>query len=453
MKSTEESKKYGGRNKIILSLRTRSRTLEELHKESKLTKPTILYHLKNLMEKGFVIFDEYAKNYKIKINENVRNSILDALRTECSFDEAFAKLNKKLKSEKNNSELQSILNSKDAKTLLKDFLDFFYDQHLIIYNHRFDRWSLSWIGCVKINACYICKNYFSPHDVAIAQTINFHDPDSQIYSDSLAALIHPKCFIEKYDPIGAENIEDLCDFCGLPLSKERYMWFTGRTMISFLNFILRYLSKNEEFYLRKYIKNQIMSYYNKTYQTSFEEHNVRISDDFIIYVDIDKYNAELFPEFSGAIKTHNYDIVGNYELKSNFFHVIQGFVYNPKLSDIDHLFYLINEFVNQLGEVPPFHENRAKEIFSLWNQHELNAEKFFDGLLANPISLSYSLMENVEPRPHESAVAFFGSEYAIEQSMGYSFIHIENGKRYHPYCYNLVNENKNSKQTKDLSEG
>jgi len=62
-------------------------------------------------------------------------------------------------------------------------------------------------------------------------------------------------------------------------------------------------------------------------------------------------------------------------------------------------------------------------------------------------------MENEEPRPHESAVEFFSSEYAVERSQGYSFINIENEKRYHPYCYSLVNGNKNSKQTEDLSEG
>ena len=253
MKDGTELKKHVGKSKITLSLRIKPRTLEELHKETLLTKPTILHHLKNLVAKGLVTCDKKQIRYQVAITQNIRTLVLESLKTESTLDKILEKLHEKSKLDKNNTELSSIVKSKGAKLFLKDLLDFFYDQHLI--TKIADRWSLTWLGCTKINVCYVCKNNFSIRDVAVSQTMNLHNYEQDMFDEYYVPLVHPKCFMRQFNPEKFEIYEDFCSFCGLPLSKERFLNLTNKAE-NFLEFIEKYLETNERSYLKKYIKNK-----------------------------------------------------------------------------------------------------------------------------------------------------------------------------------------------------
>ena len=450
MNDTVDLKKYVGRGKITQSLRIKSRTLQELHKETQLTKPTILHHLKDLTAKGFVKFDEKQKRYQIEINENLRNLVLESFRHESTLDEALENLSKKSKLNKNNTELSIIIKSKGAKQFLKDLVDFFYDQRLL--TKISDRWILSWLGCTKINVCYVCKNNFSSQDVAVSQTMNLYKHEQDMLDEYYVPLVNPKCFMRKLDPEGFQVNEDFCSFCGLPLSKERFFGLTNKTE-NFLEFIEKYLETNERSYLKKYIKNKIIDFSNEHLELSLTNDDITINTDYKIVLIINKEDVNVLVKINQNKKLFSsyFDDNGYYYCELKNLDFINGLTYHdPSLGDIEYLFYLVNDFSNLLDEATAvFKRNRAKEIFSEWNNYKSKTEKYFDQLLENPISISYSLINhhinNNTSNPENTTTSFFNKEFITEKSQGFSFICLEDNKYYHPYCFekkkHLFNQN------------
>jgi len=450
MKDSADLKKYVGRGKITQSLRIKLRTLEELRKETLLTKPTILHHLKDLTAKGFVKFDKKQKRYQIEINENLRNLVLESFREESTLDEAFENLSKQSKLNKNNTELSFIIKSKGAKLFLKGLVEFFYDQRLM--TKISNRWGLSWLGCTKINVCYVCKNNFSSQDVAVSQTMNLYNHEQDMFDEYYAPLIHPKCFMRKLDPQGFEVYEDFCSFCGLPLSKERFLNLTNKTE-NFLEFIEKYLETKERSYLKKYIKNKIIDFSNEHLEISLTNDDITINTDYKIVLSINKEDVNILVKINENRKLFS----GYFEDKVNYYcelktlDFIDGLTYhNPSLGDIEYLFQSVNEFSNLHDEATDvFSRYRAKAIFLEWYAHKSKTEENFDQLLENPISKSYSLINhnnsNKSSNSEDTKTSFFDKEFSTEKSQGFSFVCLEDNKFYHPYCFekkkHLFNQN------------
>ena len=391
-----ESKKYRGKSKIIDLLRSSARiqgkSLVELHKETKLSKPTVLYHLKNLQDKGFVEKNKISGKYKLKANDELITIILDGLRKEKTIDELFILLKKNAKKNETNKQLQKLTSSSDSKEFLKDVLEFLFDNNYV--GKRTDQyqiyatgtseqlWYLTWLGCKQINICYVCKDHFQSSEKIIVNTIQV----GSYALDTHAALIHTKC-LNLVKPIPDEDDYDYCGHCGLPVSRNRLEELLPNSVIDTLKFLEKNLNLTEYYFLRKFIiKNIQINLYDSC--------KIKIPNDDITIISLDNIRIKIDrPEFKNKINDKKYYVhlytfinfqtfhesIGEYRTEIDF-----EYLEHPSLLNFDTLFYEIKESFKNEDKKFTYSEERVKEILKEWKELEIKKHVMISKLYSKP---------------------------------------------------------------------
>ena len=113
-----------GLHKIFGLMLMNNLSLSELSQHSKLTKPTVLYHMYKLQNQGIVTFDEKKKIYSIKIDDDVKIPVLKNLFTKQTLEELAKKLEKELKENPQNSKLHDLVNDDEFLVKLNDLVEY-----------------------------------------------------------------------------------------------------------------------------------------------------------------------------------------------------------------------------------------------------------------------------------------------------------------------------------------
>lgn len=455
MKIHPQFKKKEGRRLIIQALRTEG-TLSELAEKTKLSKSTIVYHLKNLKDHGFVRFDEDRQRYQIEVKESLRNPILFALSKEKNFEELIKFLQDFSKNQKENKELEKLFKLLNFRDFLNDLLEFLYDQYLInrwtipskSSSKYQEVWSISWIGCIKINACIVCKNIFDAKEsLVVSQTIrHVHEP----YGDDIhTALIHNRCFKEyQSSPMG--EAFDYCDYCGLPLSEKRLLdWIEEQDVSTVLRFILKYINQNERYVFNNFILDAIKNEFQHTYKIKLVEQNINYSiDDPLIckiFLNEEQVNSltKDFPGMESHIEKEQY---GDQKFfKMSYFYRVFEFLSYPTNSDFNRFFDLLVKFSNDhnLG-LGIDSRVRGDELFSKFDNIQIEKRKIVSSFMNDPLEQLFTKIQHFSFYFSEVGPSLHRSPSDQEISEGFSLIKIKEGGKFHPLCAEKVNNSETS---------
>jgi len=475
MENEELHSKKDGKRLIIHSLRT-PKSLKEIYqdlqkkdeKKKPLSKSTILYHLDKLVKQEFVKSDE-QKRYVLIVSEDHQNAILDALRKSRTVDELANFFKKKSAKKQKNNDLEKL----EDLDYLRELLEFFYDQELLtrstnraLYNPK-EEWHITWLACSKINACMVCKNYFDPNDTtAIAETIqsNFH-PEEGNYTSTV--LIHNKCFHRLKDSPEEQN-SDFCDFCGLPLSKKRLMeWVHREDAYSILHLIRKSFTQNENYVFHKWIRHEAKNQFEKQFSIKINEGDIVISDSknsHPIYVQLDKNQAnKLLAKFPGyRYQFRDYDFVTQGRFKFHIFLDIITKLDNPSIASLSTFFNDMRIYASSIDVMIPTSESlptqmmswsdrKGEDIFSEIEIQRKVHERIISNLISDKLNQIFSQMQpetsnyKYYPRIWDMGLkrtypaAYEESATSEESFLEDSLINIKNGKRYHPYCFEKIN--------------
>lgn len=412
-----------GLHKIVGQMFRGPLTLTEITKFSGLKKPTVHYHMQNLIEQGVVHYDKKKGTYFVKINDELKNTILNSLKNKKTLEELSNELKIKSKNSVDSSPMKLLIKDKELSKKLNDILEFLYldDLVTVIQEHilsgtifkTVEFWTLTWKGCSSIGLCYVCKNPINEqkNSSSIAHIININAPDFSIY---YSPLIHPTCvsrasseYIDYY--VGEHHYEDdLCNYCGLPLSEKRLRsWMMENSKNTGFMRIFPFLTLDEIDQLNEIRKNELVESFTKQF---------------------DKKPA--LKTFEGNVLTKNKfndEKCGEFESGNKLFE----FLKIPALSDVEKLLKLTHSKTTT--------ENlklRAKELFQAWlSAHKIAEDKIdqlIQPLFSNPAAMIYPKVWHTLPGPHNLA-AF--REQPLEfggfpESDGYAFV-IKDKENYH----------------------
>lgn len=470
--------KQQGRGKIIGLLNKKDMTLTEIAKETSLTKPTVFHHLQKLQSQlGLVTHNKETGTYSIRISDELKKPILSTL-TQNKTTEQIVDEIKKIGKEGQNKLLLSFVTAKDCRERLENILEVLYNEGLItiveplrLVGTKFERkeyWTLTWQGCDLLNICHYCRKPFDPNDrVSVAHTIRIKGSGT-IYH---APLLHTTCVVRSQSDYltyyaDMEFHVDLCDYCGLPLSET-----VLREMIqkkNSLDLIYSLLTRTEIDALNIWKKNMLNQEFRKQFHISVPKNlfDGDVSKKSNFEFSINKQQAEqiLKPDESGwrhaypELESHEWE-KGDYAMK---FHAYGDAAFNflrePNRADLERLFEFIVEGAKECKITVNNPEDRVREILHEWMEIMRLREKEIDDLisaiLGDPRGLVYSKLWAAVPGPYDikytpysrldveyylGHTIVYGS-WAEQESIGYSFIHIEDGKRYHVPCYQRVLE-------------
>jgi len=469
MKKVENPSKIGLKRSIVQAI-TIPRSLTEIadfikKKEAeKLTqyfeqpskppsKSNILHHLGKMVALNYVQKDS-NKRYLLKVADTIQNSILEELRKEATLDELFIRLRKKSEEvKKSNNELKKLVEKND-KVSLGLLLEFFYSQNLInlstkkhITTKTKEVWFLSWLGCSKINACIVCKDFIDPKETSvIANTIGYGE-NPRLGSDHVV-LIHHKCFRRMQESPWEESF-DYCEHCGLPLSKKRlFDWIFREDSRTILAFIKKYFSEKETALFNQWMTDELISDFKKIYSIDLTSEKIVFTklDTAPFQISINKSMADKMIKKYGGLEGN---FAGHDFNKSDFlftiFPLILRVLNHPSRSEFSSFFDYLYQYTfglddPELRDLGPFIK-RGEEIFSHFNELRFQKEKILNNFMGDRLGEVFSeiipddLLEYSRISQH--SVKRLPQEY--EEMVDFSLIRIRNGKRYHPYCFEKIN--------------
>jgi len=416
-------------------------TLSEITKFSKLAKPTVHHHLKNLDKQGIVVYDRIKGKYSIVINEDLKKQILDCLRNERTIEQLREDLIKVSKKEiKEKSPLMLLVKDKEFGNKLNDLLEFLFKEGLVVEVSNYVlsgtkfkeeyRWALTWKGSTRIGICHICKKEInSKLSSVVVQTILTGDGHPAEITDTL--LIHPKCAILSNDNKVTENLEiyfqsnDLCDYCGLPFSEERLRkQLKSENYVNSFELLYNLLSLEEIDALSKERKLELISSFKKQFDKE---------------PPIETFKGEIL--LKEKFSYHTGERWATYEVPKSF-----NFLTKPKFSDLEKLGKIIEKHTKR-----KFDNNRLKELFEEWSKYHKKQEKEIDDIISSifttPMAKIYPKMWNLAPGPEPKPEEM--SPEQMTSSLGFSFaIKDEEGNKYHEICYQHLQNLKPITQSK-----
>lgn len=414
-------------------------TLSDITKYSNLAKPTVHYHLKNLLKQKIVAYDAKTGKYEITIDEDLKKQILNCLKNERTIEQLREELIKVSKNKnREESPLTLLIKDKEFGNKLNDLLEFLYREELVteisdyvLSGTKFKeeyRWTLTWKGSTRIGICHICKKEIdSKLSSAAIQTIQSgHEVEEVDIFDTM--LIHPKCTLLSseqylYSKTGIySHSNDLCDYCGLPFSEKRLQQFASNNNKTSFELLYNLLSLEEIDALNKERRLELISEVKNRLDT---EPPIGVFDGEVLLKDIfysmnAPGNPALFPSVYFKPQSKSFD-----------------FLNIPRLSDLERLAKIVEKHSKR-----KFDTNRLKELFEEWRKYHTKQEKEIDGmvssLLSTPMSKIYPKIWNYEPGPwresEEKVQSTDPEKYT--SSFGFSFvIKDEAGNQYHEMCY------------------
>ena len=406
-----------GLHKIFGLMLLNDLSLSELTKFSKLTKPTVLYHMDKLQKQGIVRFDEKKKIYSMKIDDDVKIPVLKNLFTKKTLDELAKDIENAQKESPKNSKLHDLVNDDEFLLKLNDLVEYLSLQNLVtevrpeLGSKDKEFWQITWEGCSVLKICHVCNKEFSREDDhVIGHVINeeLNTPDGIELIKNDVAMIHTKCLPTLQTNFSDRSYlvlhYDYCMYCGLSLSEDE------------LRAEIKYNKKLGKFGLQ--LLYPLLSKDEREALTSFRN------------------SEEEKAEAHNSNCTNIVDCISQ-ELENRV---------EPSLSYLEEVF-------GEIGE-------RTKELFSEWKRmQEIQDEKLDKVMLplfGDPISNVLSKIKAIPPRPFDPIDRQndpFGKEVL---GIEFNFARRdEKGNRYHDFCYQklinskrgievpIVQENKN----------
>jgi predicted transcriptional regulator len=366
--------------------------LNDIAKKTGRSGSTISYQLQKMKNKGIIVCTK-EKYYRLADTKEIEKAILQV-------------------TQRRTLPAEQILQAEELKSFDNDKVKAVFDKMIITgLLERVEEWvhkekgfpepaekgyKLSFLGCRELGVCYFCNGSVSA-DFAIEGIVSEKSYEITHYGLSL----HPTCiakWIERDWGAGDIYFEGTsCSFCGLPIDANNLIQLLGsRNTIQFSN-MRRYLSSEEDEALREKTEESSLSY------TSVEYAEDRSDIERIVNRIVERAKER-------DIKLSEYD----QQARIDQLWTIAQRLIEQKQSKWDNMLRLCSPLLESISiiysQLPTYwaHNLRRYEIFaskdpkSGQEKEELLPVKFLEG--------------------------------------GHTPVMLENGRRYHLYCYKLAKE-------------
>jgi DNA-binding HxlR family transcriptional regulator len=453
---SEDNEKITLDQKVVRSLSRNNKTYSEFKQELKIAPSTLTSVLKRLCD-AELVEDIGGKTYSLKSNPDLEKIILQ----KCPFKN-LDELSDKIK-ESQKQQDQKFAEQKDA---LKFSLEKLQIEQSIT-KLKNDSYKLSDYGCIVLQHCIQCRKKVEDGSIQIITMFN-HE-----FSSFFHYVIHPKCYVaKKLSRHYVENDANNCDHCGLTLHYDALV--NQQNKFNWMQQLQFYLNKDEKHNLENRDRDVIASGINEITGEKLEGKDIQ----FLSNGSNSEYSSTKSIKFSVKITEKNVDKLlkkfRSFKVKSIDNQISTGlgilgskFIEIESASDLDFKnnntmqlsitdenyemplsFSNLEEFYSSLtkSDDSKMFETRINELFSIliqirdkkMNEAKIHVDKLFDPIsiiTAHAKTPDYSI-----DYPDELGVVGHMEEVTSMQR-----VVKEDGKTYHPYCFDIIQKKGPSK--------